>query len=78
MDGCLHDLQFVETGKTPVLRDWDFGIDGGRYIRFVIKSSQLRLILVKGEDKDQGRSQEIANYRSLFLRSWIIRFFRRK
>jgi hypothetical protein len=44
----------VETGKTPVLRDWDFGIDGGRYIRLVIKSPQLRLILVKGEDKDQA------------------------
>ena len=49
----------------------------GRYIRFVVKSPQFGLILAKGVYQDQGRSQEIANYRSLFLRFRIIRVFRR-
>ena len=41
------------------------------------KSPQFRNILVKGEDQYRSRSQKIANYRSLFLRSRIIRVFRR-
>ena len=52
--------------------------DGGRYIQPVVKSSHFSPILAKGRDLDKGRSQEIAIYRSLFLKSWIIRVFRRK
>lgn len=42
------------------------GCLSGRYIRLVIKSPQFRLILAKEDDQDCSRSQEIANYRSLF------------
>ena len=45
---------------------------------FVVKSPQFRLILAKRGDQDRGRSQEIVNYRSLLLRSRIIRVFQRK
>jgi len=55
-----------------------FGIDAGRDIRVVDKSPQFRLLLANGEDRDHSRSWKIANYRSLFLRSRIIRVFRRK
>jgi hypothetical protein len=52
--------------------------DAGGYIRLVLKSPQFELILAKGEDQDQNKSQKITNYRSLFLRSRIIRVLRRK
>jgi len=55
-----------------------FGIDGVGYIRVVIKSPQFRLSLAKRAGQDHSRSREIANYRSLFLKSRIIRVFRRK
>jgi hypothetical protein len=38
-----------------------------RKIRLVIKSPQFGLILAKGADQDQGRSQETANYQSPFF-----------
>jgi hypothetical protein len=42
----------------------------------VIESPQFGLILVKGLDQDPGRSYQIANYGSLFLRSRIFGVFR--
>jgi hypothetical protein len=38
-----------------------------RKIRLVIKSPQFGIILSKGADQDQERSQETAKYQSLFL-----------
>ena len=55
-----------------------FRIDAGRDIRTTIKSPQFRLILAKEEDLDHDRSRQIANYRSLFLKSRILEDFRRK
>jgi hypothetical protein len=61
---------------------WDFdsaGIFGDRFREIHStheKSPQFRLVLAKGEDQDQARSRKITNYRSLFLRSRIIKVFR--
>jgi len=63
--------------SSPVI-DHEEMFDAGGYIRLVLKSPQFELILAKGEDQDQNKSQKITNYRSLFLRSRIIRVLRRK
>jgi hypothetical protein len=65
--------------KTGVLGIWILGIRDIRgYIRLVMKSPQFRLILTIRSDQDHSRSQEIVNYRSLFLGSWIFRVYRKK
>jgi hypothetical protein len=68
-----------EKGKTGVLGIWILGIRDIRgYIRLVMKSPQFRLILTIRSDQDHSRPQEIVNYRSLFLGSWIFRVYRKK
>jgi hypothetical protein len=65
--------------KTGVLGICILGIRDIRgYIRLVMKSPQFRLILTIRSDQDHSRSQEIVNYRSLFLGSWIFRVYRKK
>jgi len=72
----IRELRSVEWEKDLFWGIRIFGIrDGVGCIPVVIKSPHFGLVLAKGEDEDSGRSQEIANYRSLFLRSRIIRVF---
>ena len=62
-----NDLEYGESGKTPVMGIGIFRIDAGRYIRVVSESPQFRLISVKRENRDQSRSRKIAICRSLFF-----------